>query len=168
MRLLLFTALLVGLPGTVLAEEFIRFAPPIFLAGPSISRSALGATYAYRGRGSWADTELQITVTALPDSSAETLIAKPTDCMGMFLDALRVRSPELFFMPSDEALQTGPLELPQVRWTRRASTGLATGVTACGIYRSRLVAINFATATTNALATLPAVRHRLRELQLNF
>ncbi|MSQ68695.1 MAG: hypothetical protein EXR83_10970 [Gammaproteobacteria bacterium] len=168
MRVLLLVALLAGLPGIILAGEFIRFEPPIFLLGPTISRSALGATYAYRGRGEWLDSELQITVVAPSGPGAPPLATAPPACVEMFLDELRTRAPELFVMPSAERLRVGVLDLPQVRWTRRANTGLTIGVTACGSYRHRLVAVNFATSTAHALTALPAMREQLRQLQLDF
>ena len=73
MRALLIQISLVMVSTPVVAAEFIEFSPPSFLSAARVSRAALGATYAYRGKGEFSGAELQITVAALPPHCRRTV-----------------------------------------------------------------------------------------------
>ncbi len=168
MRALLIQISLVMVSTPVVAAEFIEFSPPSFLSAARVSRAALGATYAYRGKGEFSGAELQITVAALPPEIQHSVHNSPAACVEIFLNELRHQSPGLFSAPVARPLLAGPLALTQVRWTREMRAKPTTGVTACTIHNGRFVVVNFAAATHQAMRLLTRIRLQLTELKINF
>ena len=155
-------ALLVSLPLAAHAAGGLTLAPPAFLAGPEIEHSALGATYAYRGRAPHAASALQITVVDVPD---ELAVGGRTSerCLKMFLDELARGRNGFFSAPIPELLVAGGLSFAQVRWLDTAASG-ATGVMACAVDGGRYVAVSYQDSLKGAVESFPKIRAALTGL----
>lgn len=161
-------ALLCCVLRTVEAAELVDFAPPPFLAGPLVSRSAFGATYAYTGRSPHAASELQITVVAVPPSLEAPPSELPGHCMAAFLSELAAREESLHVDGTLGRSRAGPVELLERRWLARRGDRPVTGVTACGLHRGYFVSANFVDELHGAVQSFPALRAALLQLVLFF
>ncbi len=164
----LLCSLLGAFASSVSAREFVQFSAPPFLAGPSVSRSAFGITYVYRGRAPFAQSELQITVVEVPKELAGDATRLPADCVGAFLNELRARDPGLMVGSEESASTVGALALVERRWLSQRGERMMTGVTACGLHRGYFVSANFADDLRSAVQSFPAVRAALERLTLRF
>lgn len=168
MRLAICGILLLMVSGIAPAVEVIDFTPPGFMAGPSVSHSELGVTYAYTAKGAHAAGEMQITVVLIPAELSEPAQRTPTYCLSAFLDALQARDAEFFAEEAGNTLSTGTLEMQARRWVIRRANGITTGVTACGVHRGRFVSINFSDRVSDAVENFAAIRSALRRLVLMY
>ena len=152
----------------VVAADFISFSPPPFLAGPTVARAALGATYLYRGHARYTTSELRITIARQPPELARDPRPAEQLCLDVFRAELTRQYPDLFALPSAIPLQVGPLQFSQLRWSRRQDSQIITGALACGLHADHFVAIIYGTPSELALTLFPAIRRQLSALELNF
>ncbi|MBI4693966.1 MAG: hypothetical protein HY749_08085 [Gammaproteobacteria bacterium] len=155
-------ALLASLPSAARAAGELALAPPAFLVGPHVAHSALGATYAYRGRAPHAASALQITVVEVPDELAAGGRTSER-CLKMFVDELARGRNAFFSAPIPEPLVAAGLSFAQVRWLDTAASG-ATGVMGCAVDGERYVAVSYQDSLKSAVESFPKIRAALAKL----
>ena len=168
MRHLLLIGLLIGVSPPVAARELIRFTAPAFLAGPTVSRSAFGATYVYRGQAPFEASELQLTVVAVPKVLDGAPHELPSHCLAAFLGELRAQDPGMMLGSTTTSAIAGPVTLVERRWLSQRGTRMLTGVTACGLHRGYFVSANFADDLRSAVQSFPRLRAALEALKVRF
>lgn len=168
MRHLLLIGLLIGIAPPVAARELIRFTAPAFLAGPTVSRSAFGATYVYRGQAPFEASELQLTVVAVPKALDGAPHELPAHCLTAFLAELRAQDPGMMVGSITASAAAGPVTLLEQRWLSQRGPRMLTGVTACGLHRGYFVSANFADDLRTAVQSFPRLRAALKGLEVQF
>lgn len=161
-------AAITAVPALAGTADLLEFDAPPFLDGPSISRSAFGVTYVYKGRSPYAASELQLTVVAVPAGLAAEPGQLPTHCLSAFLDELRVREPTLMLGADTRHANLGALSLLERRWLSQRGERMMTGVTACGLHRGYFVSANYADDLQSAVQSFPALRAALEHVVLRF
>ncbi|MGR9093001.1 MAG: hypothetical protein ACU85U_20710, partial [Gammaproteobacteria bacterium] len=144
----------------------VDYRAPKFLSGPVVANSFTGTTYAYRAREPGKPTALQITIVELPNDPSLRNAFSAGHCINLFLAEVARDKENFFALPSGNELNVGPLNLQQVRWTRKDTKVGMTGVTSCGLDDDRYVSINFEDTLGRATNTFPAIRKSLKSLGL--
>ena len=142
----------------------VDYHAPHFLAGPVVANSFTGTTYAYRSREPDKPIALQITIVELPNDPALRAEFSADHCINLFLAEVARDKENFFALPSGNELNVGPLNLQQVRWTRKDTKDGMTGVTSCAVDGNRYVSINFQDGLRSARDTFPVIRESLVEL----
>ena len=142
----------------------VDYRAPKFLSGPVVANSFTGTTYAYRAREPGKPTALQITIVELPNDPSLRNAFSADHCINLFLAEVARDKENFFALPSGNELNVGPLNLQQVRWTRKDTKVGMTGVTSCAVHGNRYVSINFQDGLRNAPDTFPAIRESLVDL----
>lgn len=168
MRHLLLIALLIGVAPLAAARELIAFTAPGFLAGPTVSRSAFGATFVYRGQPPFEASELQLTVVAVPKALDGSPHELPAHCLTAFLSELRAQDPGMMVGSIIANAAAGPVTLLEQRWLSQRGPRMLTGVTACGLHRGYFVSANFADDLRSAVQSFPRLRAALEALEVHF
>ena len=168
MRSVLCTALLLAPLHAAEAAELLEFEAPAFLSGPTVSRSAFGATYVYTGQAPNAASELQLTVVAVPSQLEGPPAELPAQCLAAFIEELRARDPAMQLADGTKRAEAGPLTMLERRWLSRRGSRPVTGVTACGMHRGYFVSANYADELHGAVQSFPALRAALRRLVVRF
>jgi hypothetical protein len=150
----------------ILAATSLDYEAPPFLDGPVVANSMLGTTYAYRARDIYDPTTLQITVVNLPKAALSAGEFSTDHCIQLFLTEVARDQSGFFAVPVEDTLTAGQLHLQQVRWTRKDTPTVMTGVTSCGLDHDRYVSINFQDSLARATATFPAIRKSLKALDI--
>jgi hypothetical protein len=168
MRSALCAALLLSLLRIGHAAELMEFQAPAFLTGPSVSRSAFGVTYAYKGQAPHAASELQLTVVAVPAQIEGAPVELPAQCLAAFLDELGAHDAALQIDSTTRQVETGQFAMLERRWLSRRGALPITGVTACGMHRGYFVSANYADDLHGAVQSFPALRAALQRLVVRF
>ncbi len=142
----------------------VEYKAPIFLEGPVVANSYSGTTYAYRSKEPGRPIALQITVVKLPNDPNLRSSFSADHCINLFLAEVARDKENFFALPSGNQLNVGPLNLQQVRWTRKDTTAGMTGVTSCAVDGNRYVSINFQDGLKSARDTFPVIRDSLVHL----
>ncbi|MEM7467304.1 MAG: hypothetical protein AAF387_10515 [Pseudomonadota bacterium] len=142
----------------------VNYSAPTFLEGPVVANSYTGTTYAYRSREPDKPTALHITIVELPNDPKLRAEFSADHCINLFLAEVARDRQNFFALPAGNQLNVGPLNLQQVRWTRKDTNDGMTGVTSCALDGNRYVSINFQDGLKNARDTFPAIRDSLVDL----
>lgn len=142
----------------------VDYKAPVFLAGPVVANSYSGTTYAYRSKEPGRPIALQITVVKLPNDPNLRDSFSADHCINLFLAEVARDKENFFALPSGSQLNVGPLNLQQVRWTRKDTQAGMTGVTSCAIDGDTYVSINFQDGLKSARDTFPVIRDSLVHL----
>lgn len=146
--------------GSAAADGNGPLALPAFLEGPHIAHSALGTTYAYRGRAPHASSALQITVVDVPPELAGPDGRTSAHCLKLFLDELARGRAGFSSSPATEPVVAAGLTFAQVRWLDTAANG-STGVLSCAVDGSRFVALSYQDSLQGAVDSFPQIRAAL-------
>lgn len=150
----------------VRAATPLHFEAPEFLDGPIVANTMFGTTYAYRASDIFQPTSLQITIVNLPKTALSAGEFSADHCIQLFLTEVARDRSGFFAVPVESVLEAGNLRLQQVRWTRKDTATPMTGVTSCGLDGDRYVSINFQDTLSRAIDSFPAIRARLKALDL--
>lgn len=142
----------------------VQYKAPVFLEGPVVANSYSGTTYAYRAKEPGSPIALQITVVKLPNDPNLRSTFSADHCINLFLAEVARDKENFFALPSGNQLNVGPLNLQQVRWTRKDTSAGMTGVTSCAVDGNRYVSINFQDGLKSARDTFPVIRDSLVHL----
>lgn len=152
-----------ALPSAVSAIS-VEYKAPVFLEGPVVANSYSGTTYAYRSKEPGRPIALQITVVKLPNDPKLRSTFSADHCINLFLAEVARDKENFFALPSGNHLNVGPLNLQQVRWTRKDTSAGMTGVTSCAVDGNTYVSINFQDGLKSARDTFPVIRDSLVHL----
>ena len=150
-------------PKCALADEFVRFVPPTFLAGPVISRAAGGNTYSFRGKPPHAQASLSLTQVEVPSTLTRNAIEV---CATAFLEEIHRLSFDLFSQKVEYPLQVGPYALASWRWNGTLLSHAKTGVVSCGIIHGRFLAVTFEDNIREAPRSFFSIRETLKSMAL--
>jgi hypothetical protein len=140
------------------------FDKPVFMAGPEVSKSLMGSTYAYTARASGRDTRLLITLMRVDEVRARFAEMSDIECINLFLEEIRTSHQRFFVVNVARPLGVGPAEFPRFRWTGDRSDKTMTGVLSCGHLDGHYYVVHFVDELRAATRSFPAIRASLKTL----